>query len=1091
MLYINCKINKTIVRFLVDTGSVLTIIPKSLACDLIPSGLKLTAANGSNIRSYGSTTVNLSICKLRRDFPWRCVVADVKLPIIGADFLAHYNILVDCKQSRLIDGNTKVYTQGQKCNEKFEQFPIQAVDTRIPSFISQLLKEFPTIVQPFSGHLEVQHNTQHHIETTGPPLAAKCRPLYGEKLHAAKNEFVKLTELGVVQPSKSPWSSPIHMVPKGDSWRIVGDYRRLNNVTKKDRYPMNNIDALRCILHGNTVFSKLDLIRGYNQIPMHKESIEKTAVVTPFGLYEYRRMPFGLCNASQTFQRCMNELFGHLPFIFVYIDDMLIFSSSEEEHRTHMKQIFHILSQNNLRIGLEKCEFFKPQVTFLGYDINSTGLKPRASKCEALEMIDLPETVKGLHSFLGAISFYRHHIRNFADTAAPLYDRIKNAKSPSERLDWTDEEIKAFVLLKAEFGTIIEQSYIDPSSDCFIIRSDASSKAIGAALYQVVGDEQRTIQFYSRKLSETEKNYSTFDRELLAAHDAVQYFLPYIDGQNITLFTDHRPLVAAFVKKGECKSERQSRHLNFLSEHLFALDYVKGSENVTADFLSRPNARSINNVNNIHIEQFDLAILAEAQQNNKELNAFIQGKTNFKTVQHLNTEIICETSNGKFRPFVTEQHRFTVFQQLHSIGHNGVKNSCQLISERFYWPEMSKDIKKWVQECLICQQCKITRHTKTEFGEFQHPSQRFSRVHMDIVGPLPASSISPTAPASYKYLLTCVDAYTRWVEAMPLCSITAEEVAQAFLHTWVSRFGVPLELVTDRGRQFESELFQKLSKKLGFIKLRTSSYNPRCNGLIERQHKILKAILRCRQEQWIDALPLALFAMRMLPHSATKLSPFTLVTGTEVLVPNMFLNHKVLSEDAHTFVQKLAQTMELISFSPAEHHNKPQQYLPKELSNCKKVWVRIDRTRRPLEAPYSGPYKVLERNKNYFKICFTSGKTENVSIHRLKPVIENRMTGAKLDSRKIQLSIRANSLPQHPEMEDQLLQSEAETNVIPEDNSQPQNEDLPNHIKFANQQPFKTRYGRRVTFTKTDTVHFITPVGKGKPVISRSHTVKK
>ena len=540
-------------------------------------------------------------------------MADVTTPIIGADFLAHYGILVDCKNSRIIDSTTKISSQGQVCHDKYEIFPIHAVSADAPDYVVQLLKEFSSISQPFSGREPVTHKTQHYIETTGPPVASKCRPLYGEKLQAAKAEFEKLSELGVVQSSKSPWSSPIHFVPKGDAWRIVGDYRRLNTATKKDCYPMNNIDSLRCLLHGKKVFSKLDLVRGYNQIPMHPDSTEKTAVITPFGLFEYLRMPFGLCKASQTFQRCMNELFGPLPFVFVYIDDMLIFSDNVEQHKIHLRQVFEILANNSLRIGLEKCEFSKKSLAFLGFDISDSGIKPRKSKCEALENINLPETIKELHSFLGAIGFYRHHIRRFAEIAVPLHNRIKAAASSAEKIDLSDEELTAFVVLKNELANIIEHSFIDPSSNTFVIQSDASSRAIGAALYQFVGKEQRTIQFYSRKLSDTESKYSTFDRELLAAHDAVRYFLPYIDGQDVSLLTDHKPLVSAFVKKSESKSDRQARHLNFLSEHLHSIEFVKGEENIIADFLSRPPDGTTVKVNSIHIEQFDLDMLANEQ----------------------------------------------------------------------------------------------------------------------------------------------------------------------------------------------------------------------------------------------------------------------------------------------------------------------------------------------------------------------------------------------------------------------------------------------------------------------------------------------
>ena len=292
------------------------------------------------------------------------------------------------------------------------------------------------------------HNTKHYIETTGPPLAARPRPLHGPKLTAAKAEFEKLMSLGIVEPSKSPWSSPIHLVPKGEGYRVTGDYRRLNNRTTKDCYPMKNISSLTCLLHGKTVFSKLDLVRGYNQIPMEESSIPKTAVTTPFGLFQYTHMPFGLCNASQSFQRFMDELFGQLPFVFVYIDDILIYSANEEEHLQHLKVVFEILSKNNLKVGIEKCSFIKREMEFLGYTVTSSGIRPNTKKCETIYDIPPPETIGELRSFLGTIGFYRRHIHNFADIAVPLHERLSKSSSKSHAIELTDPELEAFTALK-------------------------------------------------------------------------------------------------------------------------------------------------------------------------------------------------------------------------------------------------------------------------------------------------------------------------------------------------------------------------------------------------------------------------------------------------------------------------------------------------------------------------------------------------------------------------------------------------------------------------------------------------------------------
>lgn len=1098
--------NKIKVRFLVDTGSRISIVPRKFAEEILPSNLRLMAANGSDIHNFGYSVLNIVINRLRRNFSWKFVVADVVTPIIGADFLSHQDISVDLRQRRLIDNLTQLTSKGEAFDGDKNSFPITAVLSNCPAYVNEFLKEFSSVVEPFDGREPPLHNVSHHIETEGIPVACKCRPLHGAKLKAAKDEFAKLTDLGVVRPSKSPWASPIHLVPKGDSWRICGDYRRLNNVTKKDRYPINHVDALRGLLYGKKVFSKMDLVRGYNQIPMDPDSIEKTAVITPFGLYEYMRMPFGLCNACQTFQRCMNTLFNQLPFVFVYIDDLLIFSDDKRSHQSHVRQVFEILAKNGLKVSLEKCSFEQSSVEFLGFDISTSGIKPRAKKCEAIQRITFPKNMKELSSFLGAVGFYRHHIPHFAEIEAPLRNALAKSSSPTHKYDPGDDEIFAFEKLRYALSDVAEQSFIDPSSDEFIICSDASKVSIGAVLIQVVEDKERTIQFYSRKLKDAETRYSTFDRELLAAHDSVAHFLRYIDGQSVTLFTDHQPLVAAFKKKSDCKSDRQSRHFSFLSEHLQSIDYVKGSENIVADFLSRAET-----VDAVHLDVFDIDSLIEEQKNDPEISEIVSGKSNFERQKWNNKELICENSDSRLRPVVPLKFRRTVFDSLHSIGHPGFKNSVKLISARYWWPKMSADIKMWTKTCLTCQKEKVGRHTKAPLQEIQHPSQRFAVVHIDIVGPLPPSTVDLTNRQSYRYLVTFIDRYTRWIEATPISGISAEEVASAFVGTWVSRFGVPLEVISDQGRQFESELFHELSKRLGFLKLRTTAYHPQCNGLLERQHRSLKAILRCRGNEWLDSLPLALFAMRIMPLGDTSLSPFSMVTGSEVLIPNMCFSHKELKDDPCEFTRKLAEKLQTISFQPTRFEQKLKVHLPDELKRCKKVWVRVDRIKRPLESPYSGPHEVVSRNDKFFKLKYLSGKTENVSVNRLKPVIQPNDNELIVKQRSEALAYRVKNFnpnydggSQAEEANEQVLddvtdaltahdEDESSTRQNDESHSETENsEKFSNVEKFALKQPFKTRYGRTVKFTERAQINYIAASGRMRRTPKNiSHTVNR
>ena len=1068
LLYVPCSISQLPLHFLVDTGSIITVIPRKYAKYITPTTQILTAANGSNIRTYGTSTLQIAIPQLRRSFQWNCFVADVTVPLLGADFLKHYKLLVDMTDKHLVDKETGFHIKCKPCLNKeiLSLYPIFAIDTKLPKSISTLLTKYKSLTSDFTAIEPVKHNTKHHINTNGLPVHSRVRPLYGSKLEATKREFEKLEQLGVVRKSYSPWASPIHLVPKGTGWRVCGDYRRLNSITEKDSYPMPNANALYTVLHGNKIFTTLDLVRGYNQIPMEESSIEKTAVITPVGLYEYVRMPFGLCNAAQSFQRFMDGLLGHLPYVFVYIDDVLIFSKTEQEHLLHIEEVLSILHEANLRIGIEKCNFMKDTINYLGFTVTPEGMIPNKKKCEAISEMKPPQTYHELHRFLGSIGFYRKHIHHFAHKAYSLYQLLRQAPSKHAPLDLDDNQMLAFESLKLELQKLTQHSFIDPNSRTFTITSDASQVAIGATLHQVINGESKLIQFYSRKLSDTETRYSTFDRELLAAHDAVQFFLPYVEGSDLTLFTDHKPLTFAINKKADCKSDRQARHLSFLSEHLSQLLFIKGEDNIVADYLSR-----VNQVNALTLDPFDLDAIAEKQHTDEETQKLAQDrKDTISAYKFKQTTILCELSNQYPRPLVPKELRYKAFLHLHSMGHPGKKGSTRLMRQRYYWPSMGKDINEWCKQCQSCQQQKIIRHTKSPLKELPDPSGRFTTVHMDIVGPLPIVTDQSGSTSKYRYIVTFIDRFTRWIEACPLENISTEEVANALVNTWIARFGVPLELITDRGSQFESKLFHHLAQTMGFIRMRTTAYHPQGNGLIERQHRTLKSILRSHKQDWLSTLPVALLAMRITPNS-TGHSPFALVTGASVHIPaTSFTQQKI---DMASFVRNLAGRMELLTFSPTQWHTKKSNsYVPTELQTCPSVWVRVDRVRRPMEAPYLGPFEVIDRNDKYFIIRYPSGRTDTVAINRLKPHYATNTLHENNSTKHKSTVARSQFVQEEPlednELDEMILDQQVDSDTEEQEGQQ---DNLPDHIKFDRKIPFKTRSGRTIRFTNTNRVY--------------------
>ena len=442
--------------------------------------------------------------------------------------------------------------------------------------------------------------------------------------------------------------------------------------------------------------------------------------------------------------------------------------------------------------------------------------------------------------------------------------------------------------------------------------TDASNVAIAGALHQVTDNGNRPIAFFSKRLSSTQRSYSAFDKELLAGYLSVLHFKYLIEGRTVYLFTDHKPLVSAFYSRTPAKSDRQQRQLAIISEYIAGIEHVKGCDNVVADTLSRPAS----DINAIQIEPFDLSQLAEMQQNDDEIDQYRDRLKSYPLP--CGTEILCDNSTMFPRPYVPADLRLSIFSHLHSMSHPGVKATTRLITSRYFWPFMKKDIKTKVNECMTCQSAKIHRHTKSNI---EHPifpdTDRFQTVHIDIVGPLPPCKPTNSKFSSdFQYIVTLIDRATRWFECIPVADISAETVAQALLSGWISRFGVPLFLITDQGRQFESAIFKELSKIVGFHRLRTSPYHPQTNGMLERFHRTLKSALRTHGKNWLVALPIVQLSLRCIPND-TGFCPFTAVTGATILLPHVTFDAKqnYSSKQTCQYIQELAQRISEIDFS--------------------------------------------------------------------------------------------------------------------------------------------------------------------------------
>ena len=905
--------------FLIDSGADISVLPiKLFSPDSTEPSRKLVAANNVEIKVHGQRTLSMKIIGFNQKFQWKFIVADVIRPILGADFLLHYGALVDCKHARISIGQQSSTTQ-----------PINEVQ--------------------LSNTSESDTETVLKIETHGPPIAQRSRRLGGHILSEVRKEFDSLISGGIIRESKSEWASPIVVVKKKDgTFRPCGDYRALNAVTKADRYPLPRITDILDRIGGKQFFSTYDLVKAYHQIRISEDDIHKTAVITPFGLYEYCTMPFGLKNASQTFQRHMDKILRPFrEYACCYIDDIIVFSSSEEEHAVHNARIRDALSRANLSINLDKCNISKQCVNFLGFQISSTGIAPQPGKIQSIIDFRVPNNTKALRRFIGAITFYQWIIPNLSSTISSLHELVAISSKNKQKYIWTEKHRHAFEETKEKLRSATEMCPPDYHRK-FILCTDASNTGIGASLNHRNGNGKlQPIAFFSRKLSTTEQKYSTFDRELLAVYLSIKNFKHHLEGNKFELLTDHKPLTHLTSMKEP--SNRQWRWIQYINQFDVEIHHIRGQDNQVADCLSRQMETEINQLVPSSIAVADLI------REQKSCNLKESLKDASLKLEETKDGILIDTTTNAPRIILPQSYQFNEFHRIHDLCHPGTNATLKQIKSKYVWPGMRANIREWCRQCEKCQKNKVSRHTKSELKQLPDLG-KFKVIHIDIVGPLPSVN-------NKKYILSIIDRHTAWPEAIPISEITSEIIIKTIEREWICRYGVPEILITDNGRQFTSSNFKTFCDKQHIEHRRTTPYHPQCNGKVERFHRTLKAALRTHSDNcsksWANDIHMVMMGLRNTISEDTGQSLSQAVFDTNLRMPGDLV------------IKRRKQRW--------------KTYFPKALKTCTHVWM-LSESRTSLQPVYDGPFEVISRSQDLktYEIKLPNRVTR-VSVDKLKP----------------------------------------------------------------------------------------------------------
>lgn len=880
--YLPISIHGQRILGLLDSGATTTILGNE-GWNLVRDRVKLntsnittcTVANGQTCTSIGTITVPICLEDKTKILDVLVVPSLSHILILGTDFWKAMGIVPNLRR-----GEWKFCSNPTMIHVNAIQSAADLSSTQLEELRLLVDKSFNNA----RGKLGCTDLVEHVIKTSSPPIKQRHYPISPTLQQQVDIELNQMLADGIVEPSNSPWASPIVMVKKKDnSYRFCVDFRRLNQVSEPDAYPIPYVSSTLDKLRDAKFLTTLDIKSAYWQIPMAATSKPYTAFVVPNrGLFQFKRLPFGLHSAPATWQRLIDRVIGAdlEPYVFCYLDDVIICTQSFEEHLKILREVLRRLMDAGLTLSQEKCHFCKPELKYLGYVVNAKGLLVDPDKVDAIVRIPTPTTVAEIRRIVGMASWYRRFVPNFSTVVAPLTSLLKK----NANFIWDDTCERAFKEIK-------ERLIAAPILSCpdfklpFCIQADASAYGVGAVLTQQHPEGERVVCYISKSLTRLERNYSTTERECLAVLFAIEKLRPYIEGARFTVVTDHYSL--KWLNSIKDPVGRIARWAVRLQQYNFEIIHRAGKDHVIPDTLSR--AVPVIDVIGTEVvpppdDKWYLRMVEKVTAFPRKWSRWMlrDGRL-YKHVPSKFPELVANEDQWKL--VVPKKDRKQLIKENHAIptcGHTGVYKTYNRMTTKYYWPKMRHDVAFFIRRCTICLSTKPEQKAPIGLmGGHSLIDKPWEVIATDIMGPLPRSK------QGYSYILVVTDLFSKFPMAFPMRQATAANVAKLIEENVILLFGAPKKIICDNGVQFRSRQFTQLAQCYGSRITYNAVYHPQANNT-ERVNRVLKTMLRAfvqdNQRDWDKILPQVSCAIRTSRHEVTGYTPYFVNFGREMVL---------------------------------------------------------------------------------------------------------------------------------------------------------------------------------------------------------------